>query len=271
VKEEKKMNEDELDPNNPKQQFRGIWIPKEILDLEDLTAKEMMLWAIINSLSNEKNSCYASNMYFAKRLKTTEKFIQALLKSLKDKNLIKQVAFDGRKRFLQVILNKPKGCRHHQNYGPRDPENDGPCNPENRGPYNKEDNKAYKNRDSKESLMSQLTFSPEVEELTTHMISSIKRIKPDFKVPNLTSWKREMDYILRLDNRNAEEVVALINWLRTDSFWRTNVLSPKKLRDKYDMLVLKMQEAKERTNMNREYERDYDLEERIKQMLQKPK
>jgi hypothetical protein len=58
-------------------------------------------------------------------------------------------------------------------------------------------------------------------------------------------WGREADLMLRLDGRTAEEVTALITWSQGDRFWRSNILSMGKLREKFDALTLKSGTAKE--------------------------
>ena len=44
--------------------FKGIWIPKELCILKDLSLLEKVMLIEIDSLDNE-NGCYASNDYFA--------------------------------------------------------------------------------------------------------------------------------------------------------------------------------------------------------------
>ena len=51
--------------------------------------------------------------------------------------------------------------------------------------------------------------------------------------------------MLELDNRTEEQIRYLMNWVQKDSFEMTNVLSPSKLRKRFDQLVMKVkQESK---------------------------
>ena len=43
----------------------------------------------------------------------------------------------------------------------------------------------------------------------------------------------------RLDNRTEEDITDVLKWACKDSFWQTNILSTKKLREKFDALVIK--------------------------------
>ena len=41
----------------------------------------------------------------------------------------------------------------------------------------------------------------------------------------------------RIDKRTPEQIEFTIKWCQQDSFWQANILSTKKLRDKFDTLV----------------------------------
>jgi hypothetical protein len=61
------------------------------------------------------------------------------------------------------------------------------------------------------------------------------------KPPKITqTWVTDMDRLLRLDGRTEAEVEAVIDWCQADPFWRSNILSPNKLRAKWDTLRLRM-------------------------------
>ncbi len=50
------------------QEFKGIWIPKEICNLKDLGWTEKLLLSEAYTLSSQKE-CYATNEHFSKLLK----------------------------------------------------------------------------------------------------------------------------------------------------------------------------------------------------------
>jgi hypothetical protein len=52
------------------------------------------------------------------------------------------------------------------------------------------------------------------------------------------TWYEACDRMLRLDGRTPEQVERAIDWCQADEFWRANVLSMPKLRDKFDQLRL---------------------------------
>lgn len=65
---------------------------------------------------------------------------------------------------------------------------------------------------------------------------------PNAKVPEptpkgLKRWAYEIDLMIRIDNRSPDEIRDMIDWSHRDSFWKANILSPGKLREKWDTLV----------------------------------
>jgi hypothetical protein len=78
--------------------------------------------------------------------------------------------------------------------------------------------------------------------LASFLLEEIQRNKPDFKKPNLQTWAREIDLMIRRDGRVADRIREVIVWTQSDSFWRKNILSTGSLRDKFDRLELAMQE-----------------------------
>jgi hypothetical protein len=78
--------------------------------------------------------------------------------------------------------------------------------------------------------------------LASFLLEEIQRNKPDFKKPNLQTWAREINLMIRRDGRVTDRIREIIVWAQSDSFWRKNILSTGSLRDKFDRLELAMQE-----------------------------
>lgn len=94
----------------------------------------------------------------------------------------------------------------------------------------------------KKKSSSKKHFEPESPEmvLADFFVSEIRKNKPDFKEPNLQGWAEDFRKILDLDKRDKSEVSRLIRWVQQDDFEMVNVLSPSKLRTRYDNLAMKM-------------------------------
>ena len=71
------------------QKLKGLWIPAEILLNKDLSDKEKIILSMILYLSEETNSCFASNKYIASIVNVTANRVCKIISSLKDKRYIK--------------------------------------------------------------------------------------------------------------------------------------------------------------------------------------
>jgi len=52
-------------------------------------------------------------------------------------------------------------------------------------------------------------------------------------------WAKDIDKLIRLDGQDVQEIEQVIRWCQSDEFWKSNVLSGSKLREKWDQLILK--------------------------------
>jgi hypothetical protein len=89
--------------------FGGWWIPPELVLLYDqkkVTIKEMLLVAVINSLSDPSTGlgCFASNKYLGEKVRIKDtKQIQKMIARLRKLGVVRQVDLQfGRKRFLET-------------------------------------------------------------------------------------------------------------------------------------------------------------------------
>jgi hypothetical protein len=75
-----------------------------------------------------------------------------------------------------------------------------------------------------------------------------KRIEDNgSKPPNVTeSWVKDIRLLIERDGRSVEQVKFIIDWCQNDSFWRSNILSPSKLRVKFDQLRLNAEQQSSR-------------------------
>jgi hypothetical protein len=65
------------------------------------------------------------------------------------------------------------------------------------------------------------------------------------KLPETTHWARDIDKIIRIDGRRAEDVEAVILWCQNNGcFWGPNIQSGRKLREKFDQMWGQMQQQK---------------------------
>ena len=79
------------------------------------------------------------------------------------------------------------------------------------------------------------------EDLTTAqwMFKRVQVISPTALEPNWTQWANVIRLMRELDQRSHRDICELYDWVSRDAFWCTNVLSPQKLRQKWDQLTVK--------------------------------
>ncbi|HDR8197972.1 TPA: hypothetical protein QC100_005635 [Bacillus thuringiensis] len=77
-----------------------------------------------------------------------------------------------------------------------------------------------------------------------YLFEKIKGNNPKQKEPNFDNWANEFRLMRERDNREPQEIKAVIDWCQADPFWQGNILSPKKLREKFDQLTIQMKSKK---------------------------
>jgi hypothetical protein len=83
--------------------------------------------------------------------------------------------------------------------------------------------------------------------LAKYLFEHMRRNNPNAKEPNYQTWCKQLDYVIRLDKRDLEEVKKVISWCQNDNFWLGNILSPLSLRKNYDKLLIKMNQEQQIT------------------------
>jgi len=91
----------------------------------------------------------------------------------------------------------------------------------------------------------QKKYTKEISQLTNLLYNLIKENNPTFKEPNINSWSEHIDKMIRLDKRTEAQIEYVIKWCQADSFWKANILSTQKLRDKFDTLVAQIKRNKD--------------------------
>ncbi|PFZ67751.1 DNA replication protein DnaD [Bacillus wiedmannii] len=77
-----------------------------------------------------------------------------------------------------------------------------------------------------------------------YLFELIKGNNPNQKEPNFESWANEFRLLRERDNRELQDIKDVIDWCQADAFWKGNILSPKKLREKFDQLTIQMNSRK---------------------------
>lgn len=82
-----------------------------------------------------------------------------------------------------------------------------------------------------------LNFNEKDLECAKWFFSRVQIIVPKAKKPNFETWANVIRKIRELDNRDPRDICALFDWCNKHEFWHKNILSPEKLRAKWDTLT----------------------------------
>ena len=91
-----------LDMEKLSRDFKGIWIPKDVWESNELSIMEKVLFVEIHSLDNERG-CYASNRYFSEFFGVSERQIQNVIAALKGKGFVKVFIKNRYDRSIKVV------------------------------------------------------------------------------------------------------------------------------------------------------------------------
>ena len=76
--------------------------------------------------------------------------------------------------------------------------------------------------------------------LSYYLFSLILGNDPKYRQPDFQKWAKQIDLMIRMDQRYPEEIRSIIAFSQQDEFWKTNILSTDKLRKQYTKLLLKV-------------------------------
>lgn len=101
------------------------------------------------------------------------------------------------------------------------------------------DKQVTTNKNDKNDKNDKNIYSSEIIRMAEKLKSLILENNPGARTPkDLTKWQSEFDKMKRLDKRTDEQIYAVMEFSQTDPFWKSNILSAKKLREKFDTLIL---------------------------------
>jgi hypothetical protein len=209
-------------------------IPANVRYDSDLTPNAKLLYGEITALCNEKGYCWAGNSYFSELYNVSKKSVSTWINQLVDKGYVSTeiIYKEGSKeilhRYLRILLG---GMEENVNTPMEEKVKD------NNTSFNTTTNntKEYK----KTSRHKFETCDKEMAEL---LFTLILENNENAKQPNVEKWASEIRIMREQDKRTEEQIRYLIEWSQQDSFWKSNILSPAKLRKHFDTLVMRVKE-----------------------------
>ena len=112
------------------------------------------------------------------------------------------------------------------------------------------------NNKNKNRLSSKQKFSKDDIRLSNLLFNYLREINPNHKQPNIDNWANSCRLMRDRDERSVEQIENMMKFIFTNSgafgnwdgtFWKSNVLSMGKLREKYDQISIQIRESMKRS------------------------
>lgn len=240
--------------------FTGIFIPVEILEIEELTPLERILLSWIDALYNRsRGGCFATNKHLAEKMRVKENTIVKSLIKFRRLGLIEDVSFDGRQRVMRAkIADYVAKCQSQSG-----------CEKNHTGGVKKitgsqlEKSSSHYRYEIKEERKGTNASTPEASRLALFLFEKVKEKNPKTAIPKLEKWAVEIDRLLkktksRPDPYTAKEVQELIEWaFEEGNFWGTTIASASGLKRNIDkMQIQKTSKPRSKQQIEEEKARD---------------
>lgn len=240
-----------------KPSYFGI-IPATVRYDKSLKANAKLLYSELTCLSEKDGYCYASNNYFAKLYEVDPSSISKWLKQLADKGYIKiEYKYNGKEcTERKIFINtNAKGSAENQEgidicqevlpncQGGIDIRQGGYCQ------IAKENNTRVNNTSINN------IYSPEKSkyvcnesvELCEKLLNYCKNENPHFSTTKKDKWTEDIGKIHFIDGYSWEDIGKVIDFAKTDNFWKANILSGDKLRKQMQRLYLQTSNKNQNT------------------------
>lgn len=212
-------------------------IPSALLFNKNIEPNCIKFYAVVRNLTKMSGYCFATNAYLAETMECDQSSIKRYLASLIDEGFLETISVKNGiqlQRHVYISDNFKKSLRRlkielppAQNCAP----------PSSKLSYILRDNTTKEDINKKKILRPSL----EASGLANFLLNHQKKNNPNFVEPNIETWSKEMDLILRRDGVSKERLEKIIVWACNHSFWRGVILCPKSLRKKINQLEAQMQ------------------------------
>lgn len=168
--------------------------------------------------------------------------------------------------FIKFTVNKSKSCKNPNKSGINESKSrKNPTNEMKRNEINKDIVAT-----PPEPEPATVTFLDDSFEIrcVDMLIDSCLKSFPNSKVPGTLlekqKWAVEIDRMKRLDGRTEEEIMQALNYAIKDPFWQANIRSAKKLREKFETLIVQSRDMRSKAGYQ---QNQYDFDQLEKELL----
>jgi hypothetical protein len=101
------------------------------------------------------------------------------------------------------------------------------------------------NKNDKNDKNKKILYSSEHIRMAEKLKAFILGNNPNAKTPDdLSNWAVDFDRMMRIDKRTEQQIYTVMEFSQRDNFWKSNILSAGKLREKFDTLLLQKDRPK---------------------------
>lgn len=223
---------------------KGIWIPIEIWEAEDLSWNEKILLMEIDSFTSKGKDCFISDEYISGLIGVSERTARTMLSNLATKGYILRTRFDGRRRFLESAI----GSRIAEQSGKicRAELQDLPTT-YNNIPFKEDKSSSISNKGKRFDFLNALGEIGVSEPVARDWME----VRKGKKATNTETAFKSIEREIRKSGRTAEECITLAvenSWSGFKAEWLFNQQRPQ--RGKVSVLENNMAVAEELMRMN---------------------
>jgi len=212
----------------------------------DSKENELIILLCLADFANDDGFCFPSWDAIQKKCKVSRDTVWRVLKKLEEKG---RIASFSRKRtngsdasngyYILVNLDRAKS----ENQTPPKVRLRGGQSPIERGAKSDRSD-PYMNHHVEPSIEPSiesvaLTVCDDSHLVAEYLYQKLSKHQPNFKKPNIQVWAKDIDLAIRIDSRTKEQLMACIDWIYSTpkgNFWIANILSGRKLREKFDTM-----------------------------------
>ena len=193
----------------------------------DIPSSEKLVLLCLSDCHNaDTGQCNPSVSYIAKKTSLDRKTVLKSLRSLNDREILSRAKVEGSSNQYFLSIGGSPILGHGQSHISPEPV-------PNLG--HKPINKPKKN----------LRWEKVDMETVESIFNLLLALNPKHRKPNMDSWANEIRLMRENDGHSHSEIMDLFRFANNDNFWKSNILSPKKLRDKWDVLTIKKGDTKQ--------------------------
>ena len=197
-------------------------------EVEVPSSEKLVLLCLADCHNADTGQCNPSVNYICKKTSLDRKTILKSLKLLNDKNWLSRTKVEGSSnQYFLAIGGSPLTVLGEGEYSSKAVPNLG----------HKPKTKPKKN----------LRWEDGDLETAESIYNLLLALNPKHKKPSLETWANTIRLMRESDGHTHNDIMDLFRFANSDSFWKSNILSPAKLREKWDVLTIKKGDTRPQT------------------------